>query len=111
MKGLLTYLREQLGFALFLCVINVSRGEDYVLIWRFFSRKITFSWLKCRSLGSLELMLLHEKSLTQGNCHFLHEGGIVANALIVSIIQVLLLVKKVQYAGTDGRWQFSCVQV
>ena len=34
-----------------------------------------------------------KKSLTQGNCHFLHERGSVANALIVSIIQVLLLVK------------------
>jgi hypothetical protein len=52
-----------------------------------------------------------KKSLTQGNCHFLHERGSVANALIVSIIQVLLLVKKVQYAGTDGRWQFPYVQV
>ena len=34
-----------------------------------------------------------KKSLTQGNCHFLYERGSVANALIVSVIQVLLLVK------------------
>ncbi len=67
---MLTYLRKQLGFALFFvchkCVINVSKRGGLCSDMAFFQSKDNIFMVGMQFFGSLELMLLHEKVADSG---------------------------------------------
>ena len=54
MKGLLTNLRKQLGFVLFLCVINVSKKGGLCSDMAFFQSKDNIFMVEIQFFWSLE---------------------------------------------------------
>ena len=61
--------------------------------------------------GSLELMLLHEKVADSAELPLPARKGERSQCSDCQYYTSFIAGQEKQYAGTDGRWQFSCVQV